>query len=113
MTAAPDPLGPTVGSLLGSRCEACGGGQRLEVATYQTPVGVLCATVCWPCVAVGNPPPVRSWEQAAWRVGSHCQHLGMDLDQMAVLLQAEHREGSGRSNRTSVQAALAGHRDRG
>ena len=94
MTAAPDPLGPTVGCWLGSRCEACGG-QRLELATYQTPVGVFCATVCWPCMAVGNPPPIRSWGQACERVGEHCQHLGIDLDQMAALLHAEHQEGSG------------------
>jgi hypothetical protein len=95
MTAAPDPLGPTIGCSLGCCCEACGGGQRLELATYQTPVGVLCATVCRACVAVGNPPPVRSWGQACERVGAHCQHLGIDLDQMAALLQAERQEGSG------------------
>jgi hypothetical protein len=95
MTAAPDPLGPTVGCPLGSRCAACGDGQRLELATYQPPVGTFCATVCWPCVAVGNPPPVRTLGQAAWRVATHCQHLGINPDQMAALLQAEGEEGSG------------------
>jgi hypothetical protein len=65
------------------------------VATYQTPVGVLCATICRACMAAGNPPPVRFWGQACERVGAHCQHLGIDLDQMAALLQAEHQEGSG------------------
>jgi hypothetical protein len=95
MTAAPDPLGPNVGCPLGRCCEACGGGQRLEVATYRTPVGVFCATACWPCVVIGNPPPVRSWGQAARRVGAHCQHLGIDLDQMAALLDAEYQERSG------------------
>jgi hypothetical protein len=94
MTATPDPLGPTLGCWLGSRCEACGGGQRLELATYQTPVGVVCATVCCACVAAGNPPPVRSWGHAARRVAAHCKHLGIDLDQMGALL-AEHQEGSG------------------
>jgi hypothetical protein len=94
MTAAPDPLGPTVGCSHGRRCEACGAARDLDVATYQTPVGVFCATVCRPCVAAGNPPPIRSWGQACERVGAHCQHLGIDLDQMAALL-AEHQEGSG------------------
>jgi hypothetical protein len=95
MTAAPDPLGPTVGCWLGSRCEACGGGQWLAVATYQTPVGVLCTTVCRACMATGAAPPIRSWGQACERVAAHCQHLGIDLDQMGALLQAKHQEGSG------------------
>jgi hypothetical protein len=43
-------------------------------------------------VAAGKAPPVRSWSQAVWRVGSHCQHLGIGLDQMADILEAE-REG--------------------
>jgi hypothetical protein len=94
MTATPDPLGPTVGCPLGGLCEACGSSHRLAVATYQTPVGVFCATVCRACMAAGNPPPVRSWGQACERVGAHCQHLGIDLDQMGTLL-AEHKEGSG------------------
>jgi hypothetical protein len=36
-------------------------------------------------------PAVRSWGQACDRVGDHCQHLGLDLDQMADLLEAERR----------------------
>jgi hypothetical protein len=65
------------------------------VATYQTQVGVFCATVCDRCVTAGNPPPVRSWLQAFERVGAHCEHLGIDLDQMAALL---HCEGEGSSD---------------
>jgi hypothetical protein len=94
MTAAADPLGPSVRCRLGRCCEACGGGQRLEAATYQAPVRVLCATVCCACVAADAAPPVRSWGQACERVRAHYQHLGLDLDQMGALLQAEHREGS-------------------
>jgi hypothetical protein len=88
-----DPLGPSRRCPRQARCEACGAGRELDVATYQTPVGVLCATVCRTCVATGNPPPVRSWPGAVERVGAHCQHLGIDLDQMAALLQAERQEG--------------------
>jgi hypothetical protein len=64
------------------------------VATYQTPVGVFCATICDPCIDAGNPPPVRYWIEACERVWAHCEHLGLDLDQMAALLDRE-REGGG------------------
>jgi hypothetical protein len=62
------------------------------VATYQTQVGVFCGTVCDRCVNAGNSPPMRSWLEAFERVGIHCEHLGIDLDQMGALL---HREGQG------------------
>jgi hypothetical protein len=90
----PDPLGPSRRCPRAGRCQACGATRQLEVATYQTPVGVFCATVCDPCVAAGNPPPVRSWPAAVERVGAHCQHLGIDVDHMAALLDRE-REGGG------------------
>jgi hypothetical protein len=87
----PDPLGPSRRCPRAGRCEACGATRALEVATYQTPVGVFCATVCNRCVDTRN-PPVRSWGQACERVGAHCQHLGIDLDQMAALLHPDHEE---------------------
>ena len=86
--AWPDPLGPGVGCPRVGCCEVCGARAR-EVATYQAPVGVFCAVVCDSCVAAGKAPPVRSWSQAVWRVAAHCQHLGIDLDQMADILEAE------------------------
>jgi hypothetical protein len=85
----PDPLGPSPRCPRTGRCEACGTPRGLEVATYQTVVGVFCATVCWRCLRVGNPPQVRSCGQACERVADHCQHLGLDLDQMADLLEGE------------------------
>ena len=90
----PDPLGPSRQCPRAGRCAACGTTRRLEVATYQTPVGVFCATVCDPCVDAGNAPPVRAWLEAFERVGAHCEHLGIDLDQMGALLHPE-REGGG------------------
>ena len=90
----PDPLGPSRRCPRAGRCQACGTTRQLEVATYQSPVGVFCATICDPCVAAGNSPPVRSWLEAFERVGAHCEHLGIDLDQMAALLHHE-REGEG------------------
>jgi hypothetical protein len=92
VTAPRDWLGPVARCPLAARCEACGSGRELDVATYQTPVGVFCATVCGACVTAGKAPPVRSWLAAFERVGAHCQHLGIDLDQMADLLQAERGE---------------------
>jgi hypothetical protein len=94
VTAPGDRLGPVARCPLAARCQACGADHELEVATYQTPVGVFCATVCGACLAAGNPPPIRSWGQACERVGEHCGHLGIDLDRMGALLQAEHQEGS-------------------
>jgi hypothetical protein len=91
-----DPLGPSAACPRAGRCEACGTPRTLEVATYQTPVGVFCATVCCRCLRAHNPPPVRSWGQACERVGAHCQHLGIDLDQMADLLYPDAAEGEGR-----------------
>jgi hypothetical protein len=90
--AWPDPLGPSRRCPRAGRCEACGATSHLEVATYQTAVGVFCATVCGRCVDAGTAPPVRSWGQAAERVGAHCLHLGIGLDQMAALLHADDEE---------------------
>jgi hypothetical protein len=92
MTAGPDPLGPHPRCRRADRCEACGATRQLDLATYQTPVGVFCATVCGPCLDAGKAPPVRSWGGAIERVGAHCQHLGIDLDQMAALLHPEREQ---------------------
>jgi hypothetical protein len=89
MTAWPDPLGPSRRCLAARRCEACGATRQLEVATYQTPVGVFCATACGSCIDQATAPPVRSWAEAIERVGTHCEHLGIDVDQMAALLHPD------------------------
>ena len=89
MTAPGDRLGPTTRCPLSDGCEVCASTRDLDVATYQTPVGVFCATVCDPCIDQGKAPPVRAWVQAAERVGVHCGHLGIDLDQMGAILHAE------------------------
>jgi hypothetical protein len=89
MTAWPDPLGPSRRCPAARRCEACGATRQLEVATYQTPVGVFCATACGSCIDQATAPPVRSWAEAIERVGTHCEHLGIDVDQMAALLHPD------------------------
>jgi hypothetical protein len=84
-----DRLGPVPQCRQGDRCEVCGSDRDLDVATYSTPVGVFCATVCDPCIDQATAPPVRGWAQACERVAAHCGHLGIDLDQMAAILHAE------------------------
>jgi hypothetical protein len=90
----PDPLGPSRRCPRADRCEAGGTTRRLDVATYQIPVGVFCATVCDPCVDTRNAPPVRSWAEAFERVWAHCEHLAIDVEQMDALLRRE-QQGSG------------------
>ena len=54
-------------------------------AIAETPVGVLCLTLCPACVR-HHVLPEFSWSGAAGAVGVHCEHLGIDLDQAAALL---------------------------
>jgi hypothetical protein len=82
MTALGDWLGPVDRCPLGERCEACGSARELDVATYDTQVGVFCATACDRCLDQGKAPPVRGWAQACERVAAYCEHLGVDLDQI-------------------------------
>lgn len=73
------------------RCESCGAGAGLTVATAHTPIGVLCVTLCGDCEDANKLPPIRAWSVAAERIGDHCVHLGIDLDQAAALLEAEEK----------------------
>jgi hypothetical protein len=86
-------LGPVDRCPLGDCCEVCGSGHELDVATYDTPVGVFCATVCAPYTTPAKAPPVRGWAQAVERVAAHCGHLGIDVDQMAAIRHAERDPG--------------------
>lgn len=77
------PRGPT--------CERCGRredqGAILARGTVETVMGVFCATVCVRCsterseVAASLSPIA-----VAERVGRHCEHLGIDLDEMVAAL---------------------------
>ncbi len=53
-------------------------------ATVETPVGVLCLTLCRACVR-HQVLPAFSWSGAALAAAAHCEHLGIDLDQAAEL----------------------------
>ena len=63
-------------------CEGCGGLDKLAVATGDTSVGVLCATLCDACEVADVLPIFGPAEETA-RVLEHGQHAGVDLDQMA------------------------------
>jgi hypothetical protein len=74
---------------LGHRCEACGSERDdLLVDTAGTGMGVLCLTLCPPCASSDVAPPV-SVTTAARLVLQHCEHLGIDPDQMAAALLLE------------------------
>lgn len=62
------------------RCEVCRVGHGLAVVTAETVVGVLCVTLCGPCVAAGRLPPVRSVPVAVERVLDHHLHTGTTAD---------------------------------
>jgi hypothetical protein len=67
---------------VGSECESCGRLDELAVSTADTPVGVLCMTVCDACEVAGVLPVLSPAEEAT-RVREHGEHLGIDVDQLA------------------------------
>jgi hypothetical protein len=70
----------------GHRCEACGDAvEGLVPMTVQTPLGVLCLTVCPRCGDADMAPPVAI-STAMRLVAQHCAHIGCDLDEMAAAL---------------------------
>ena len=68
--------------LVGSECESCGRLDELAVSTADTPVGVLCMTVCDACEVAGVLPVLSPAEEAT-RVREHGEHRGIDVDQLA------------------------------
>jgi hypothetical protein len=69
-----------------SECATCAGTKDLAVVTVETPVGVLCCTLCVICGDDGERLPVLSWSGAVGASLQHCQHLGIDADQMAAAI---------------------------
>lgn len=72
-------------------CESCNGteGALLAVAAVETPVGVFCVTLCEACEDARRLPKMEAWSIAIERVGEHCGHVGVDVDQAAEMLEAE------------------------
>lgn len=89
-TPPPIDLDDTSRCPLGARCESCGierGDLAVAVAALG-PLGVACLTMCPRCARADAAPPV-SLPTAARLVAQHCQHLEIDLDQMAAALADE------------------------
>jgi hypothetical protein len=67
------------------QCEVCGRVTEVVVATADTQVGVLCVTLCPVCAEFTLIPRMPT-SVAAVRVGAHCVHLGITVDEMAAAL---------------------------
>jgi hypothetical protein len=63
---------------VGPECESCGRLDELAVVTEDTPVGVLCMTLCDPCEVAGVLPILSPAEETA-RVLEHGEHVGVDV----------------------------------
>ena len=66
-------------------CESCGSDEGLSLCTLDSSMGVFCATFCQSCAEDPSRLPVISSDVVAVRVGRHCEHVGIDLDQAAEL----------------------------
>jgi len=68
-------------------CAACSRIWNLYVVTADSGMsGVLCMTLCGECRT--RPLPAFGVLEAATRVAEHCEHLGIDLEQMSVLAES-------------------------
>ena len=68
-------------------CEACHRIWDLYIVTANSGLsGVLCMTLCGECTT--RPLPALGVLEATTRVAEHCEHLGIDLDQMSVLAES-------------------------
>ncbi|OZM79921.1 hypothetical protein [Pseudonocardia sp. MH-G8] len=81
-------LDDTTNCPIADRCAGCGSRTRLTPAIADTPVGTLCLTVCPACIR-HHVPPRLSVPQAVYAAVAHCEHLGIDADEMAALRAAE------------------------
>jgi hypothetical protein len=68
------------------KCEGCGSDDDVAVATVDYGFGVMCVTLCEPCT---DDLPRFNVMTAAKRGIMHCEHLGIDLDEMARLRHEE------------------------
>jgi predicted metal-binding protein len=84
-------LNDTSNCPLDPNCVSCTGSEDLRVATWDTPMGVICRTVCGNCVGSRRLPRM-SLPRAEVLALEHCEHLGIDLDQMAAIRAEEGKE---------------------
>lgn len=81
---------------LDTTCRECGSMNDLDVATYSTPLGVFCGTLCAACAVAGHEQQIpghgAGLHVILMLVMEHCEHLGIGIDQMAAVLEAEQAE---------------------
>jgi hypothetical protein len=66
------------------QCEGCGAVRQLDAVTAAAgSLGVLCLTLCPSCL-----PPRMPLPASAAGVAEHCEHLGIDLDEMVEAMEA-------------------------
>ncbi len=87
-------LNDTSNCPLSTNCMTCGSEDDLDVGTFDIgPVGVMCATVCADCVDEAETDPHvfgnLNLVQAVYAAGAHAVHLGIDVDEMARLMEQE------------------------
>lgn len=73
---------------LDSSCISCRGVADLQVRTIESPIGVFCVTLCAFCVQEDELPRFSA-VSAVHASLEHCEHLGIDVDQMAAAMEAE------------------------
>jgi hypothetical protein len=73
-------------------CESCGSKDGLAIVTLDSTMGVFCVTICPSCAEDPHYIPSISPNVAVVRVGRHCDHVGIDLDQAAVLHATQRAE---------------------
>lgn len=64
-------------------CAACGVLGTHRAVAVDSPVGVMCMTLCRACLSADRVPRLGSWSEACHLVGVHCGHIGRDLDDAA------------------------------
>lgn len=69
-------LGDLTRCPLGDVCHHCGKGSTLRLTTYETPLGVFCATVCASCLLARRTPDLPD-ATVQHRVRDHRDHLGL------------------------------------
>jgi hypothetical protein len=67
----------------------CDATDDLAVAIFATSLGVFCDTLCGECAHAAKAPHIPSATMAIFLVMTHCEHLGITIDEMATALNAE------------------------
>jgi hypothetical protein len=67
------------------QCSACGSGGDLGTETVEASDGIFCVTLCDSCSDYAD---LIDWSDIRDRVVEHCGHVGVSIEEMAVLLSA-------------------------